>query len=324
MKSTPVTKFARDARMAYDGLAFLEKQLEKLDSKILEPLAATDWPRDMPVETGGGFVENIAQIDVQYGTSGQGAASMIFNEANDIPVMQADFGKETWRVFNWAHYMRISYMDRQKFQKIAYNLEEYLNKGIRLQFDKFCDENVYTGFATVNTTGLINNANVTRTTAAATGTSSGTTFASKTADQILDDINTALTAVWTRNDCASDALPNHILMPVEQFGSLVTRKVSSDSERSILTYVLENNICKQQGVDLVISPSKWCKGAGTSSSDRMVVYINDVDKVCFNQTVPLRRLTTEIGELKYKTPFLAQLSEVRFKYPTTVQYVDGI
>ena len=56
MKRTPNTRFASDSMTARDGLAFLEKQLEKLDEKILEPLAATEWPRDMPVETGGGFV----------------------------------------------------------------------------------------------------------------------------------------------------------------------------------------------------------------------------------------------------------------------------
>ena len=151
-----------------------------------------------------------------------------------------------------------------------------------------------------------------------------TQWAHKTADEILDDINRVISALWQDNDCSSDALPNHILIPVEQFGALVSRKVSNDSERSILTYVLENNIATQQGADMVISPCKYCSHAGSSSSDRMVVYCNSVSRVCFNLTQPLRRMETEYAEMRIKIPYIAQVSEVRFLYPSTVRYMDGI
>ena len=119
-------------------------------------------------------------------------------------------------------------------------------------------------------------------------------------------------------------LVNHILVPVEQFGALVSRKVGVTGDKSILTFLMENNLSKQQGEDLVISPCKWCKGAGTGASDRMVAYINNQDKICFNMTSPLKRLTTEVTNLQYKTPFVSAFSEVRMLYPTTIQYVDGI
>ena len=111
---------------------------------------------------------------------------------------------------------------------------------------------------------------------------------------------------------------------MEQFGALVSRKVGVTGDKSIMTFIMENNLAKQQGVNLVISPCKWCKAAGTSSADRMVVYINDVSKIKFNITAPLKRLTTEIADLQYKVPFVSAFSEVRFLYPTTVRYVDGI
>ena len=323
MKKFPTLR-AND-RMVNDAYAFLEKQLEKCDPKILEPLSSTLWPRDMPVKTGGGFLENVSVVDVQYASTGNGENSLIFNTANDIPVMQADFGKTISRVFNWAQYLRISYIEKQKFQNIALNLEETLNKGIHLEFDRFCDTNVYTGFTKVASTGLLNNANVTRVTAAPhTDLGSDTTWDDKTADEILKDFNDALTAVWSANDMAEDALPNQILIPVYQFGQLVTRKVGTTGDKSILTYIKENNIVTQQGKNLEIFPCKYCYHAGTDSSDRMVVYINDVEKIRYHQTAPLRRLTTETADLSFKTPYVAQVSEVEFLYPTTVYYVDGI
>jgi len=308
---------------ANDSYTFLMKELERVDETILEPLSATEWPRDMPVITGGGLLENIASIDVTYASTGGADDNLFFDAANDIPVIQADMSKSVARCFNFAEYMAFSVMEREKMISIGRDPETFLNKGIRLHCDKLIDRNVYQGFEKVNSTGLVNNPGIARI-SAATAAGGGTRWSQKTADEILTDINSAISALWKDNDCSPDALPNHILVPVEQFGALVTRKVSDDSERSILTYVLENNIANQQGAHLVISPCKWCSRAGSSRTDRMVVYCNHVDRICFNLTQPLRRMETEYAEMRIKIPYIAQFSEVRFLYPSTVRYMDGI
>ena len=308
---------------ANDAYTFLMKELEKVDDTILEPLSATEWPRDMPVITGGGLLENISSIDVTYASTGGEDDNLFFDAANDIPVIQADMSKSVARCFNFAEYMAISVMDREKMMGIGRDPETFLNKGIRLHCDKLIDRNVYQGFEKVNSTGLVNNPAIARI-SAATAAGGGTRWSQKTADEILNDINSAISALWKDNDCSIDALPNHILVPVEQFGALVTRKVSDDSERSILSYVLENNLTTQQGGELVISPCKWCSRAGSSRSDRMVVYCNRIDRICFNLTQPLRRMETEYAEMRIKIPYIAQFSEVRFLYPSTVRYMDAI
>ena len=310
---------------ANDSYTFLMKELEKVDETILEPLSGTDWPRDMPVITGGGLIESIASVDVTYASSGTEDDNLFFEAANDIPVIQADMSKSVARTFNFAEYMSFSAMEREKMTQVGRDPETFLNKGIRLHCDKLIDRNVYRGFSKFASTGLCNNPNITRVSAAPhTPGGNDTRWAVKTADEILKDINDAISALWRDNDCSTDALPNHILVPVEQFGALVTRKVSDDSERSILAYVLENNLTVQQGGELTISPCKWCSGAGTGDTDRMVVYMNRVDRVCFNLTQPLRRMETEYSEMRIKIPYIAQFSEVRFLYPSTVRYMDAI
>ena len=322
MIKAPIRTFHRAVN---DSYTFLMKELEKVDDAILEPLTGTDWPRDMPVITGGGLLESIASIDVTYGSTGGEDDNLFFEAANDIPVIQADMSKSVARTFNFAEYMSFSTMEKEKMVQVGRDPETFLNKGIRLHCDKLIDRNVYKGFTKVSSTGLCNNPNVVRSSAAPhTSGGTDTKWSQKTADEILNDINTVISALWRSNDCSSDALPNHILVPVEQFGALVTRKVSDDSERSILTYILENNLTRQQGGDLVISPCKWCKGIGASDSDRMVVYMNRVDRICFNLTQPLRRMDTEYADMRIKIPYIAQFSEVRFLYPSTVRYLDGI
>ena len=307
-----------------DSYTFLMKELEKVDEKIIEPLTGTDWPRDMPVITGGGLLESIVSVDVTYASSGRDEDNLIFDATNDIPIVQADMSQSVAKCFNFAEFISISTLEQEKMINIGRDPMTFLNKGIRLHCDKAIDRNVYRGFEKVHSTGLVNGRNITRVSSPQTGTGNSSTWASKTADQILTDINTVIAGIWKACDCSSDALPNHILVPVEQFGLLVTRKVSDDSERSILTYVLENNLTNQQGGQLIISPCKWCSGIGSNNTDRMVCYINDPEKICFNLTQPLRRMETEYAEMRIKIPYIAQFSEVRFLYAQTVRYMDGI
>ena len=97
---------------AGDSYTFLMKELEKVDGNILEPLSGTDWPRDMPVITGGGIIESIASVDVTYASSGGEDDNLFFEAANDIPVIQADMSKSVARTFNFAEYMSFLNMEK--------------------------------------------------------------------------------------------------------------------------------------------------------------------------------------------------------------------
>ncbi len=96
---------------ANDSYTFLMKELEKVDDQILEPLSGTDWPRDMPVITGGGLLESIASVDVSYASSGGDDDNLFFEAANDIPVIQADMSKSVARTFNFAEYLSFPNME---------------------------------------------------------------------------------------------------------------------------------------------------------------------------------------------------------------------
>lgn len=100
-----LTRIAPRRLAVNDSYTFLMKELEKVDDTILEPLSGTDWPRDMPVITGGGLLESIASVDVSYASSGGDDDNLFFEAANDIPVIQADMSKQVARTFNFAEYM---------------------------------------------------------------------------------------------------------------------------------------------------------------------------------------------------------------------------
>ncbi len=317
---------ATDAAIA-SGLAFLTKELEKYDEKILEPLSSVTWARDMPVRTGGGFVESVRAIAMNYVTAGADEDGIISNKTTNIAVADIDLSEQPWRVFDWANAMRISYIDQQKSNLIGRNLEEMVTKSIRMAHDKALDKSVYVGFTKQGSTGLVNNASVASYTAAeGSGTGSPTAWADKTPDEILKDINEAMVYTWEKSEYDITGMANHILVPPKQYAMLVSRKVGTTGDKSLLTFLYENNIGKDQGITLSINPSRWCDDAGAGNADRMVCYANNEDRIRIDITVPLRRWITEASaqQMAYITPYVSQFSEVQFLYTQPVVYVDGI
>ena len=96
--------------------------------------------------------------------------------------------------------------------------------------------------------------------------------------------------------------------------------------KSIMDYILENNVAAKNGGSLFIGGCKYCKGAGTSSADRMVVYVNHERFVNVDELVPLTRAMTQPNATNfcYDTAYAANISEVQVFYPNTIAYFDGI
>lgn len=315
-----------DGAIATAG-SFLISELEKRDPIVRVPLTSFTYARDIPVKIGGGWVDHTSNLNIDYGvTGGSGNGTVQASGANASPLIQMNLEKDVYKTHVFNTTMRIKFTDMMRSQVTGRSLDKLLSDGVRLAYDKHMDENVYKGLPTYGTYGLINNPNITATSAAATGTGNTTTWSTKTPANILDDINSAINAVWEAAGYDLRAMPNHILLPHAQFNYIATQPVSGLSEKSILTYLQENNVAAKNGVELVIVGVPWCKQAGTSSTDRMVVYVHDEQFLAVEELAPLSRVMTSPSPeaQAYDSLYMANLSEVEFFYTQTVRYVDGI
>ena len=312
--------FAMDAAGIASGQAFLTGELEKRDMLVRTPLTSFTYTRDIPIRVGGGWAEYVSAMNVGYGITGGSGDNLIQAASVDgIPLVQANFGKDLWKTHIISAGTRIFWVDMQRGNMTGRNLDTLLRDGLRMTYDKHMDENTYVGFARYGTTGLINNADVTVTSAAKT-------IKTATPDEALDIINTAILDTWETAGYDRDAVPNHIIMPYEQFNYLATARVGQLAEKTILTFLLENNVAKQNGSDLFIGATAWCKGAGAGNTDRMVVYCNKERYIAMDELVPLTRaMTTPNAErFSYDTAYAGNVSEVEVFYNQTITYVDGI
>lgn len=315
-----VKPFAMDAAGIASGQAFLTSELEKRDMLVRTPLTSFTYTRDLPIRVGGGWAEYVSAMNVGYGITGGSGDNLVQAAAVDgIPLVQANFGKDLWKTHVISAGTRVFWIDMMRGNMTGRNIDTLLRDGLRMTYDKHMDENAYVGFATYGTTGLVNNANVTINTA--TGN-----FSTLTPDQILADINDAILDAWEAAGYDLDAVPNHIIMPYEQYNYLATTRIGQLAEKTILTFLLENNVAKQNGADLFIGATSWCKGAGTGNVDRMVVYCNKERFIAMDELVPLTRaMTTPNAErFSYDTAYAGNVSEVEVFYTEPIRYVDGI
>ena len=317
---------AMDANGIASGQAFLVSELEKRDNLVRTPLTSFTYTRDIPIRVGGGWADYVSAMGVGYGVTGGSGDGLVSGGSSDgTPLVQADFSKDLYKAHTVSVGTRVFWLDQMKGNMTGRNIDTLLRDGVRMTYDKHMDQNVYAGFATYNSTGLMNNANVTVTNAA-TGAGGTATWATKTADEILKDINDAITTVWAASEYDLDAIPNHIVIPYEQYNLIATTKVSNLAEKTILTFLLENNVAKAHGGDLYIGATAWADGAGVGGADRMVVYCNKERYVAVDELVPLTRaMTTANAErFSYDTAYAANVSECEVFYPQTMLYVDGI
>lgn len=314
-----------DAAIANGG-AFLISELEKRDPKIREPLTSITYARDIPMKTGGGWVEFISALNIDYGVTGGSADGAVHaSGANAVPVVQANFGHDQFRAHIYSTIMRILFVDMQRQQVTGRSLDQLLTDGIRLNYDKHMDTNTYLGIPKYGTTGLLNNPNVVATNVA-TGAGGGTKWNGKTPDEILADINSAILAGWGATEWDLSAIPNHILLPYEQYNHIAVTKVSPIAEKTILTFLLENNVATKNGGDLFIGATAFNKGAGAGGTDRMVAYVHNDRFLAMEELVPLARTMTQpnIDALAYDSVYMANVSEVELFYTQPIIYFDGI
>lgn len=313
--------------------AFLVGQLERLDQTLNEPLVEFTWSRDIDLRTDVSAADEIASFtNSTFASPGgitAGGLNWISNEGNAISGPSVDIGKTGQPMRLWGSEVKYTVPELVKSQKLGMPIDAQKVEAMNLKRNMDIDQIVYIGDPTMSFTGLINSASAVGSVSNVANGAAGTPqWTTKTADEILKDVNDTLTAAWAASGWK--AMPNRLLLPPAQYGYIASAKVSSAGNMSILTYVLENNISSRSGTKLEILPLKWLIGAGAGGTqgqlgtvDRMVAYSKDKKYVQYPMT-ELQRTPLEYRSLFQITTYWSRLGQVEFRYGVTLAYRDGI
>lgn len=326
-----------DGRTVDSTGAFLVGELERLDQKMHEPLAAVTWSRDIDVRADVTIADEVSSFTTStYGSpGGLGSGNAIGNgkawigkETTQISGISLDIAKIPHPLRLWALEVKYTIPELESAAKLGRPVDDQKVAGLNLKHQMDTDEQVYFGDSGTGDTGLLNNTLMTNVASVATGAGGSTLWTQKTPNEILQDVNEDLSSAWATAGWA--LMPNRILIPPAQFGYISTQPVTTAGSMSILKYLLENNILTEStGSKLEIYPCKWCIGAGsggtigTISVDRMLAYRKEYDRVRFPMT-PLQRTPVQFDGIYQKFTYFGRLGVVEEVYPETLAARDGI
>lgn len=312
-------------------LAYYINQLENLDKRLYEPLVSVSWGRDIKLRPGitmsdesTSFIRSAfaaaGSLGNSSGASG-GNMAWISPETTAIPGISINGQKTILPLRPAAREVSYTSIELNRSQQTGQPIDTQKMNALNILYQMNIDQMVYVGDSIVGATGLLNNAGITSS-LVANGVSGSSLWVNKTADEILNDVNSLLESIWAASAYA--VMPDSLLLPPLQFSYIASQKVSSAGNVSILKFLKENSIAlEENGRELRISSVKWLPGIGATGLNRMVGYTNSEDRVRYPM-VPVRRETAYYQGIRYSAPYLWALGELEFVYPETVQYADGI
>ena len=129
-----------DTKGIASGGAFLVSELEKRDTMIRKPLTSFTYPRDIVIQTGGGWVDYVSAMSVGYGTTGGSGSSLVqAGGSNGLPIVQANVEKGVYKAHTVAMALRVMFQDMQRANFIGRSIDQLLQDGLRLTYDKHMD-----------------------------------------------------------------------------------------------------------------------------------------------------------------------------------------
>lgn len=312
-------------RLMFDAqstFSFAVQQATSIEATVYRvKYPSYDYAAIIPVVTQG---NEWARSTTFFSADIAGKAEWLSGAANDIPYAEIDRS-----MFEHPFHMAgIGYQwnleELQVAQMMGLPLTSDKATAARRIAEKFLYDLATVGNTSKGWTGLINNAGVTAGDVPADGTGSVTWWAQKTPDQILRDINAALSGVYTGT--SETELADTILLPTESYLDIALRRLDATSETTILDFVRTKNVyTAETGQPLLIRALRALKTADPGGDGRMVTYRRDPEVVRFHLPMPHRFLPVwQNGPMNWMIPGILRTGGVEVRLPKAIRYSDGI
>ena len=315
-----MNRFMLDAQQA---LGFLVSQTSHIEAQVLEvKYPDIQYPNLIPVDTS---ANEWAKSVTYYSMNKVGAAGWFHHYAKDIHVADAERSKfevgiemadigYRWTLEELGQAMMIP----------GLNLAADRAAAARRAYEEFVDRIALTGDSAKGFTGIINRTDVTKTWAA-NGALNAPDWDQKTGDEILTDINDALTGVFTGS--LTVELADTVLLPVAEHARIATKRLDSNgSSQTVLQFLQTANVYTMQtGRPLTVRSVRGLENAGENGAGRMVVYRRDPQVLKLHLPMSHRFMPVwQTSPLVFDVPGIFRLGGLEIRRPGAVRYVDGI
>lgn len=305
-----------DAQIQSTG-AFLVGELEKLDNQLYEPIYDATWSRDIDLREDVTIADEVTSFMLSnykggFGAPGSGK-SWISQNSTTPDRVSVDVTKVTTPVTPWGMELSYSILELEKAMRVGRPIDVQKHDALRIKHQLDIDAQVYVGDAYVGVNGLLNNDSAIK------KIEVESINASVKANEAVEFFNDLLNEAWKNTQY--QRLPNVILVPPQLFTDLVSAQMTN-IDKSVMNYVLENNLSRANGINLKILPCKWLADKNINSGKgRIVAYTKARDVVRF-PLVQLQQLPPQHRGFNQIIPYYGALGAVEFVRPEMVIYGD--
>jgi len=313
------------------ALAFIQAQAFKINQSVYEArFPDWDFGRLVFVDTSGpAWSPGV----LTYTSDLTGAAKWQSGYAKDIPLADVGQAMQTSSFHLAAIGYQYNIEEVNTVMQVGGTLPSRRARAAKLAYTKFMWDLAITGSAEKGKNGLVNQSAVTPVAATADGTGSARHWISnagvvtKTATQIMRDINQGLTAINTGTNSLEFA--DTVLLPVEAFNLIASTPFNSLGSDTILSWLLKTNVYTlATGRPLTIRAVPFLRTASTQTvvgGGRAVFYKNDENYVKLNLPMPHQFLPVyQDGPLNWQVPGIFRTGGIDLQTTATFYYLDGV
>lgn len=257
-----------------------------------------------------------------FSMDGRGKAEWFNSAARDVPLV----GLNREQFESAVHMAAIGYdwhiEEINQARMLGQNLQNDKAKLARRAYEEKCESVAFLGDTTKGLTGLINASTPARADVP-DGASTDPQWSTKTPDEILADVNAAITGVWITTKTV--AMADTMLLPLAQYALIATKRIDAHASTTILSWIEQNNIyTKVTGQKLTIRAMRQLAGAGNSGTDRMVVYRRSPEVLKMHIPMPLQFLAPQQEIYRWLVPGMFRIGGTDIRLPSEIRYYDSI
>lgn len=309
-----------DTKVHDANFAFLTTTLAKLHKELHEPKYFVTWNKDIDADLGGGFVDYVEYYTVDWSGLVDEFRSIIGNNANYIPRINAALSQNRAQVFTFEVAYDLRFIDLEKMKQLTLqkSIQEIYENIIVAEWDLFVQRVAYQGS---NANGLFTSDTKVKTTTIYNASIDGTAvkgFDGMTDSQIVAWFNSVFETYLEGSDMNISLLPDTFLVPTfvsrqlsERFSALYTS--------SLRSFLVEHNMGTAESdgkLKVRIEGRPGLNAAGTLGFGRIVAYRKDKQFVRIDMPYPMQHYITlpNIEKMAYTSAFVGQVSEIQMPY----------
>lgn len=298
---------------ANEGVLFA-RQLEYIESRVYDvkyPMlkARELFPVDYSVPTG-------AETFTYYMYDHQGAFNLITNYGDDFRRVNVTGVKTTGHIHGYGASVEYSVQDIRAANMAGVPLQDHEVQAARRASEQKLDEVAFTGETDGNLYGIMTHPNV-PSAAVPNGAGGTADWASKTPDEILDDMNSIVTDMVELT--LGVEAPTDLILPIAQYNLIANTPRSATTDTTILEFFLRNN-------QYIRNVDSWykLKGAGAGDTDVMLAYRRDPEVLQIVIPQEFEMFPAQPKNMAFNIPCHARFGGMRIRYPLAVSIRTGI